>query len=102
MSPDATIASFDHANLATGSRTREPGEAASSLAAESFDQRLVDAMLGLANLDRALRRLPPVKVLAELHPHLIERFRAAALEAILVQHPEVVLEAINDAGGDLF
>lgn len=57
--------------------------------------------LAIANADRALRNLPAVTSPLDIHPIQAERYHAAGLEAVLRQHPAVVLDAINGAADEL-
>lgn len=73
-----------------------------ALDAADFEATLCAAVLGVANVYRRLRRQAPIATLSELHSAEVANLRAATIEAALVQHPAVVLEAANDAGDGLF
>lgn len=62
---------------------------------------LGDAILGLANLDRAIRGVPPVTGPTDLHPAVVATFLKAARETALAQHPRVVLNAVQVASEEL-
>lgn len=67
-----------------------------------FDPAVTSAVVALANVDRALRRLPPIFQVSQMHGDVAARLSAVVILAALSQHPAVVLEALNDAGEDLF
>lgn len=69
---------------------------------DRFDEAVRAAVLTLANVDHALRRQPVITSLDEVHPALVATYQAAVLEAVLVQQPPAVLEAVNDAADGLF
>lgn len=94
-----TVQTFDRA-LATAPASQRT--ITNGLVSLTFDDALNVAVLAIANVDRALRHLPPVTRIDELHHAVAARCRAAVLEATLAQHPAAQLEAVNDAGDALF
>lgn len=77
-------------------------ESSNQLVSLTFNDALDIAILAVANVDRALRQLPPVTRTHELREGISLSCRAAVIEAALQQHPAAVLEALNDAGDELF
>lgn len=88
MSAEAgTVVNIDHA--------------ATAAEGDRVNQALSEAMLSLANLDRAIRNQPPLTSVTDLHPAKIAVFLKAAREVALAQHPRVVLEGVNVASEQL-
>lgn len=57
--------------------------------------------LAIANADRALRNQPALTSPLDINPVQAERYHAAGLEAVLRQHPALVLDSINAAADEL-
>lgn len=88
--------------LTLGGHETDVPESSNQLVSLTFDDALNIAILAMANVVRALRQMPPVTRLDDLHHAMAARYRASVLEAVLAQHPAAVLEALNDAGDELF
>lgn len=69
--------------------------------ASPFGLAMGALILAIANADRALRCLPALTSPLDINPIQAERYHAAGLEAVLRQHPALVLDAINGAADEL-
>lgn len=68
---------------------------------DHFTFAVDSAILRLVNIERALRRQPAAIALSDLHPDVIDAYRASAIEAVLYRQPAAMLEAINDTAEEL-
>ena len=69
---------------------------------DRFAEALGAATLAIANVSRALRHERLATGPTDLHPSVIGRCQAAAIEAGMSQQLPAVLESLNEAGDELF